>query len=255
MPLQNSPKILRGAFVEYGISLPPLWVVFQFNPVELTRSRSLSFNAPGASTMAPAAAPPAAPGGVGTASAAPAAPAAVVPRPQSLRDWHKGKSDLDEIRQRQEVTIGEETLSFDIRLDATDKMEDGDVITAGFGVLPQLSTLELMVRPKGEGLLNAALGALLGGAPGYSFTQKDNPPLVLFIWGLKRVLPVNITSMNVKETEFSTLLDPVRATVTVSLSVIEGKNPLYTYSKVLTEAASLLNLANIADMANILVPG
>ncbi len=32
MPLTTSPKILRGAFIEYGISLPPLFVVFQFNP-------------------------------------------------------------------------------------------------------------------------------------------------------------------------------------------------------------------------------
>ena len=28
----NKPKILRGAFVEFGLSLPPLFVVFQFNP-------------------------------------------------------------------------------------------------------------------------------------------------------------------------------------------------------------------------------
>ena len=39
----NKPKILRGAFVEYGLSLPPLVVVFQFNPLQLTRNRSLTF--------------------------------------------------------------------------------------------------------------------------------------------------------------------------------------------------------------------
>ena len=42
----NKPKILRGAFVEFGLSLPPLFVVFQFNPVQLTRNRSLTFAAP-----------------------------------------------------------------------------------------------------------------------------------------------------------------------------------------------------------------
>src|SRR6266851_9690294 len=42
----NKPKILRGAFVEYGLSIPPLFVVFQFNPVQLTRNRSLSFSPP-----------------------------------------------------------------------------------------------------------------------------------------------------------------------------------------------------------------
>ncbi len=42
----NKPKILRGAFIEYGLSIPPLFVVFQFNPVQLSRSRSVSFGVP-----------------------------------------------------------------------------------------------------------------------------------------------------------------------------------------------------------------
>ena len=42
----NRPKILRGAFVEFGLSLPPLVVVFQFNPLQLTRNRGLTFAAP-----------------------------------------------------------------------------------------------------------------------------------------------------------------------------------------------------------------
>jgi len=42
----NKPKILRGAFVEFGLSLPPLVVVFQFNPLQLTRNRSLTFAVP-----------------------------------------------------------------------------------------------------------------------------------------------------------------------------------------------------------------
>lgn len=40
----NKPKILRGAFIEAGISKPPLFVVFQFNPEQLTRSHSLTFS-------------------------------------------------------------------------------------------------------------------------------------------------------------------------------------------------------------------
>ena len=40
---RNQPKISRGAFVEYGLSIPPLAVVFQFNPLQLSRSRSQSF--------------------------------------------------------------------------------------------------------------------------------------------------------------------------------------------------------------------
>jgi hypothetical protein len=45
----NKPRILRGAFVEFGLSLPPLVVVFQFNPLQVTRNRSLTYSFPGAS--------------------------------------------------------------------------------------------------------------------------------------------------------------------------------------------------------------
>ena len=44
--------------------------------------------------------------------------------------------------------------------------------------------------------------------------------------------------MNITETEFSTDLNPVRATVAVSLTVIEGKSVPYLYSKAMVEAMS-----------------
>ena len=78
---------------------------------------------------------------------------------------------------------------------------------------------------------------------------------MLFIFGRKRVLPVNINSLNITETEFSTDLNPIRATVAVNLTVIEGKNVPYSYSKAMTEAMSVLNLANLTDVANVVLPG
>lgn len=245
MPLTNAPKILRGAFIEYGLSIPPLFVVFQFNPVELSRNRSLSFGPQnGAASQTPHT----------TESAASATGQTGC---RTLREYHEHTEDLLDIRDGQRVRVQEETISFDIRLDATDKMEAGDPIAATFGVLPQLATLELMVHPKADSLLGAAVDALLGlgDDAGFSSSKKPNPPLVLFIWGHKRVLPVNINSMNITETEFSTLLDPTRATVSVSLTVIEGSNPFYTYSKIAKEVSSVLNLANITDIANVVIPG
>ncbi len=245
----NKPKILRGAFVEYGLSLPPLFVVFQFNPVELTRNRGLTFNPPNDTVPCPAR------GGTaedeeGGAGAEPA----TRPRYSSLREYHK-ETELDDIRDGQRVTVQEETISFDIRLDATDKLDEGDAIAGQFGISPQLSTLELMVHPKEESLLGAAMSALLGSSEGFSFTRPENPPMVLFIWGLKRVMPVNINSLNIKETEFNTMLDPIRAVVSVSLTVVEGKNLVYKYTKAMKEVMSVLNLANITDIADVVVPG
>jgi hypothetical protein len=225
----NKPKILRGAFVEYGLSIPPLFVVFQFNPVQLTRNRGLTF---------------AAKSSVQTSGQA-----------GSLRDFHGQYDDLTKLRDDQQVRVQEEVISFEIRLDATDKLDEGDTITEQFGVAPQLATLELMVHPKEESLLGQALGALLGSPGGFSFTKKPNPPLILFIWGRKRVLPVNINSLNITETVYSTDLNPIRATAAVNLTVIEGKSIPYMYTKAMKEAMSVLNLANITDIANVVIPG
>jgi hypothetical protein len=234
----NKPKILRGAFVEFGLSLPPLVVVFQFNPLQLTRNRSLTFTVPNP--------PPPPPG-----SAAPVSQT----QTRTLRQFHGLFSNLLDLQKQQLVTVQEQSINFDIRLDATDKLNDADAITEQFGIAPQIATLELMVYPKDESLLGAVVSALLGKPQGFSFTRGANPPLILFIFGRKRVLPVNINSMNITETEFSTDLNPIRATVAVNLTVIEGKSVPYLYSKAMTEAMSLLNLANIASIANVVVPG
>jgi hypothetical protein len=237
----NKPKILRGAFVEFGLSLPPLFVVFQFNPVQLTRNRGLTFSFPGATPVAAA--------GADASSQTPAVPS------RTLRQFHGDYTNLLDLQKDQLVTVQEQTIGFDIRLDATDKLNDGDVISSQFGIAPQIATLELMAYPKEESLLGAAVSALLGKPQGFSFTRGANPPLVLFIFGRKRVLPVNINTMNITETEFSTDLNPIRATVSVNLTVIEGKSVPYLYTKAMTEVMSVLNLANIADIANVVVPG
>jgi hypothetical protein len=237
----NKPKILRGAFVEYGLSLPPLFVVFQFNPEQVSRSRSLFISVPNA---------------VQSAEYAAAQRGNREAQYVDLRQYHDRYEDLTELREAQEVSIQEENINFELRLDATDALNEGDVLAEQFGILPQLATLELMVLPKSESLLGAALGALFGGGSGgFSFTRSEKPPLVLFIWGRKRVLPVNINSLSITEAMFSADLNPLRATVNVSLTVIEGKNLAYKYSKAMLEVMSVLNLANIADIANVVIPG
>lgn len=233
----NKPKILRGAFVEFGLSVPPLIVVFQFNPEQLVRSRALTFAMPGVPGPTPHGETPAA-----------------VPE-RSLRQARAEFDDLLDLQRKQLVAVQDQTIAFDIRLDATDKLDAGDGITEQFGIAPQISTLELMTLPKEESLLGGAIDALLGKAKGFSFARSKNPPMILFVFGRKRVLPVNINTMNITETEFSADLNPVRATVSVNLTVIEGKNVPYQYSKAMVEAMSALNLANVADAANVVLPG
>jgi hypothetical protein len=220
--LRNQPKIMRGAFVEYGLIAPPLVVGFQFNPLQLSRIRTLTFSMPEEAQTT---------GNV------------------TLRDFHQRQefADLNALRDAQQVSINPETLSFDIRLDATDKLNEGDTMTELFGIGPQLATLERMVEPKSEGVIGRVLDSLLPGE--FSFTGTKKPPMVLFVWGRKRVLPVNIDSMQITETEFSTDLDPIRATVAVSLTVIEGPNAAYQYSHGLRNTLSELHQARLAGNA------
>lgn len=252
---KNRPKIQRGAFVEYGLAVPPAFVVFQFNPIQLSRNRSLNFTAPNARATR-AIQRPDEENQAGTNTPARQPITTTVGNP--LREFHQrefeNKDNLLAIRDQQMVTIQEESISFEIRLDATDKLNDGDPITEQFGITPQLSTLELMTVPKGESLIGKALG-IVGSSSGHSYTRRDNPPMILFIWGRKRVLPVNIRSLNITETEFSTDLNPIRATASVSLTVVEGKNAPYLYSKAMKEAMSGVNLANITEIADVIIPG
>lgn len=238
----NRPKILKGAFVEYGLTVPPLFVLFQFNPVQLQRNRSLTFRVPNDALVVRN------PGEAGAEGET-----LRIERPRDLRDWHGAFDDLSKVREHQMVSVQEETLNFDLRLDATDALDAGNPIAEGFGVAPALSTLELMTYPKGESVLTEALGSLLGASESLRFTKPENPPLVLFIWGVQRVLPVNINSLAITETEFDTLLNPVRASVAVNLTVIEGKNSLFRYSKTAKEVMSVLNVANV--VTDIVIPG
>lgn len=236
----NQPKILRGAFVEYGLSLPPLFVVFQFNPVLITRTRT--------ATM----------GVDPNATEAETARRQLLQNSSFIQGVKKtgGSSLFSDFRVGQALVCKPETITFDIRLDATNKLNDGDVIAQQFGIAPQLSTLELMITPKNQSVFGGLATALLGGTKGsFAFFSEDkNPPIILFIWGRKKVLPVNITNMQIKEEEFSTDLNPTRATITTSLEVLEGPNLPFLYTKTLKEVMSALNLANIADIANTIVP-
>jgi hypothetical protein len=228
--LRNQPKVFRGAFVEYGLTIPPLVVVFQFNPLQLSRSRRQEFSM--------------------TADARGNEDG----RGLSLRDFHQGFKDLLDLRDAQHVITHPESLDFEIRLDATDKLNEGDRVTEQFGIAPQLAALELMAQPKNESVFGGLVEQLL--PRGFSFTCTEKPPMILFIWGRKRVLPVNINNLTITETEFHTNLEPIRATVAVSLTVIEGANPAYMYTKTMKEIMSGLSLGNFrtTEVMDIVIP-
>lgn len=213
------PNVLRGAFVEYGLSLPPLLFAFQFNPETLTRSRTASYTPAGAD-------------GSGN-----------------------GCREGSEAQQRaclSQVQVSEESISLTLQLDATDDLNDHQAIPGQFGIGPQLSVLELMIYPKTDQLFGFPIGNLIGGEDQFGAAQAKTIPILLFVWGRKRVMPVVMTSLQITEQEYFPDLNPKRAQVAVQLKVLEGFNPPYLYSHGWRTALAAMNLGNIGDFVNVL---
>ena len=183
-----------------------------------------------------------------------------------------------QIPQRPSGTGGRETsqageqpvehITLTAHFSAADQLGGGDPLARAFGVGPRLAALEKMARPAGSGgLLGRALdaiGDLLGGGDG-EVTQpipRETYPRVLFIWGLTRVLPVVIDSMTITEQEYDFILNPVRAEVSLGLSVIIP-DPLgdddiakgaREYSDLARDVQAVANLANTVSQAVDLIP-
>jgi hypothetical protein len=219
--------LLRGALIEYGTSLIgpiPNVVIFQFNPESLSRTLQIP------------------------------------PRPTGAT-------------QRETTQAGERTfekITFKAHFSAANMLDEGKVLAQRFGVGPQLAALEKMVHPSSKiaNLVGAAIDAIgdaIGGAGGTPPAQpipREKYPRILFIWGATRVLPVTIDSMSISELEYDSILNPLRAEVDITLSVIAvdecsddvlAKGAL-EYSTIAKEAQAIANLANTGEQVVELIP-
>ena len=110
----------------------------------------------------------------------------------------------------------QESITLDIEIDATDQLEKGENNATSMGIYPQLSALEMLIYPKSS--LVIANTVLL--AAGSIEIIPPIAPMTLFIWGPKRVLPVRLTSFSITEDAYDTNLNPIRAKVSLGLSVL-----------------------------------
>lgn len=109
-----------------------------------------------------------------------------------------------------------ETIKLDVEIDATDRMEEGDGLTASLGIHPQLAALEMLLYPKSALVIaNTVLMAL-----GTLEVLPPVGPLTLLVWGLKRVLPVRLTEFTITEEAYDPSLNPIRARVSLGLRVL-----------------------------------
>jgi len=109
-----------------------------------------------------------------------------------------------------------ETITLSIEIDAADQMEQGNLLAATVGLHPTLAALEIMLYPKS---LTVIANDLLSAIGTIEIIPAESP-MVLFVWGAARVLPVRLTSFSVTEEAYDPLLNPLRAKAELSLSVL-----------------------------------
>lgn len=110
----------------------------------------------------------------------------------------------------------QENITVNIDIDAADQLEKADGIATTMGLYPTLSSLEMLLYPKSA--LVIANEVLM--AAGVIEIIPPEAPLTLFVWGLKRIVPVRLTTFSITEEAFDTSLNPIRAKVALGLRVL-----------------------------------
>jgi hypothetical protein len=144
-----------------------------------------------------------------------------------------------------------EGFQMTVELDAADQLElpGSNPLTVTTGLHPTLAALELLLYPPSAALiLNKAL-ALLGS----SVISPAAAPLVVLVWGPLRVVPVRVVSLGVTEQAFDTLLNPIRAQVTLGLraltfpELVQAGTPFDVLGIVNQIAKEVLARANVVN--------
>jgi hypothetical protein len=109
-----------------------------------------------------------------------------------------------------------ETIRLEVEIDAADQLERADGIATSMGIHPTLASLEMLLYPKSS--LVIANEVLLN--MGVIEVIPPEAPLTLFVWGVKRILPVRLTELVITEEAFDPSLNPIRAKVSLGLRVM-----------------------------------
>jgi len=203
------PLLLKGGLVvfEAPIPVPTNIILFQYNPETMTRKISQPAGGPQA-------------GGGGSANPCTTA------------------GDT-----RNNLLLPTENYQLAVELDAADQLEANDPVTRFVGLHPALAALELMLYPPPQDVLVAKALSFAGSA----FVTSPKVPIVLFVWGAARVVPVIVNSITVTEQAYDQLLNPIQAKVDLdmrSMTQIELQN-----AGILFESLAFINLVAKEIMA------
>jgi hypothetical protein len=110
----------------------------------------------------------------------------------------------------------QEAINLTVEIDAADQLERSDAMARALGLYPTLASLEMLLYPKSETVIANEVLARVGVIE----VIPPEAPLTLFVWGPKRILPVRLTEFSVNEEFFDPDLNPIRAKVTLGMSVL-----------------------------------
>jgi len=135
---------------------------------------------------------------------------------------------------KQSGTEPVEKISFTAHFDASDLLNKDDEITKLFGIGPQLAALEKLVYPitKSSSVVGFVLdkvGSLIPNKEETNVTipqPREKYPQLLLVWGLTRILPVEIISLRISELRYDKLMMPLRAEVNIALGVIQENDSM-----------------------------
>jgi hypothetical protein len=188
----------------------------------------------------------------------------------TLEPWNPSESDQSR-RGASTPTVQpfdpEESFDLSLEIDATDDLEDGKPVAVGWGVADRLAALKKLTQPtQGPiGDLATRARALVGNAAEQAV--RPTVPVVLFVWGPGRILPVRVTSFSVEETLFSPTLHPIQAAVSLTLKVLtpdvfkcqtdvaaDLAVAAYNFTKLQEDGLALAHLAGNTDAIRALLP-
>ena len=237
----RSPKLLKGALIEFSerfLGPVPNVIIFQYNPESMTRT---------------------------------------------LEVWNQGAggdaSGTSETVNTAQPFDPPETFTLALELDAADDLENPLAHPVAFvsGVASRIAAMEMLLYPQTDSLLGGMLGSITGslgggtsiggggigsGGGAADFTvPRGTVPVVLFVWGPGRIVPVRLTTFSVEEQAYSPQLYPIRAKVSIGLKILTPKDfpnckrklseelaiTAFKYTRKQKEILAATNIANNVD--------
>jgi hypothetical protein len=210
-----SSWLLKGALIYFGAPMlipVPNIIIFQYNPETMTRSLT-PWQPPAKRVVAE------------------------YDEKGNLKNESEFKAYNETLAKLSQPYDPTETFTLTLELDATDALEQPELhlVAVATGVADRLAAIEMLLYPPGDSLVAGLLGSVtasvsvsagglsIGGGADASAEQLErrDAPIVLFFWGPGRIVPVRITTMSIEEQQFSPLLYPTRAKVTLGVRVLD----------------------------------